>query len=364
MLQLAAQLNLMKDEVRRCNSELTVERRKVDQLTKALCQLWDSVGKSLPVPPIPLDLLDSSESPNIYVTSPTSSNAPRFAPPPLSMNSMNLHTIHGLNSPTSSPTTNDFPFSHAPHVAHHGHPQGGHAPHPLSRQHSFHHQQNGIAISGRNDRSSASSTPLLSSPSPGSLSTSISMDMDLYDDGSCDPPPVSGREGAKRQRLDDSLDGTPGLGLSMVNVNGHGHGPGSSGSSESNIGLLSSVSSPGAGPCGPGLNSLTVTKKNSMRARSDSAPLGYMSSGGGLGLHSPWGHTHGLNSGHPLGAGPGMNGQSIAGRPRSGSGMMPPRIAIPSINIGGVNRGPLGSSGPSTPMLGMPHPHGHVGGGR
>ena len=360
---------MMKDEVRRCTSELALERRKVDRLTKALCQLWDSVGKALPVPPIPLDLLDSADSPNIYVTSPSSSSASRFAPPPLSMNSMNLHTIHGMSSPTSSPTTNEFPFSHPHHVSHHGHAHGGHGAHPLSRQHSFHHQQNSIAISGRADRSSTSSTPLASSPSPGSLS----MDMDLYDDGCCDPPPVSGREGAKRQRLDECLDaaGPPGAGLGLSiggNVNGHGHGPGSSGSSDhgSNLGMLSSVSSPGAGPAGSGLNSLTVQKKSNMRARSDSAPMGYVSSGGGLGLHSSWG-AHGLSSGHSHG-GSALNGHSISGRPRSGSGMMPPRIAIPSINIGVSRPGAPGSaggaSGPPTPMLTMAHGHGHVGGGR
>lgn len=199
------------------------------------------------------------------------------------------------------------------------------------------------------------------------------MDMDLYDDGCCEPPPVSGREGTKRQRLDESLDaaGTPGIGLGLsigVNVNGHGHGSGSSGSSDhgSNLGLLSSVSSPGAGPVGQGLNGLSIQKKSNMRARSDSAPMGYVSSGGGLGLHSSWGsaaHPHGLNSGHSLG-GSSLNGHSISGRPRSGSGMMPPRIAIPSINIGGVNRPPgsAGASGPPTPMLPMAHPHGHGGG--
>ena len=338
---------MMKDEVRRCTSELALERRKVDRLTKALCQLWDSVGKSLPIPSVPLDLLDSSESPNIYVTSPTSSNASRFAPPPLSMNS-----IHGMSSPTSSPTTNDFPFSHSHHLTHHGHAHGGYPQrHPLSRQHSFH--QN---FAGRTDKSSTSSTPLPSSPSTGSISTSISMDMDLYDDGSCDP---AGREGVKRQRLDESLDGTgtPGLSLSIVN----GHGP--SGPSEPNMGLLSSVSSPGAGPIAPGLNNLVVPKKSNMRARSDSAPMGYVSSAnGGLGLHSTWGsaaHPHGLTTGvggHPLG----LNGHTGSGRPRSGSGMMPPRIAIPNINNGGVNRGPPGSAGANGPSASMFHAHGHV----
>jgi len=39
---------MMKDEVRRCTTELAAERRKVDRLTKVLGQLWDVVGKVLP----------------------------------------------------------------------------------------------------------------------------------------------------------------------------------------------------------------------------------------------------------------------------------------------------------------------------
>ena len=300
---------------------------------------------------------------------------------------MNLHSIHGhnahgMNSPTSSPTANDFPshsmssLSHSHHT-HHAHVQHSH-PHPLSRQHSFHQQQqqqqhHGNGMSGRSsERSSTSSTPLQSSPSPASMSTSISMDMDLYDDGPCDPP-VCSRGAVKRQRMDDSLDGPgqagPGsLNLSIgVNANGHG-----SPSAPDSLGLISAVSSPGAGP-GGGANNLVVPKKGNMRARSDSAPLGYVSSGGGLsGLHShTWGatHGHGMGGGHGLGAANGhnpmnLNGHSIAGRPRSGSGMMPPRIAIPSIGgMGrpGVNAGhsSAATSGPPTPMLSMSHVHAH-----
>ncbi len=305
------------------------------------------------VPPFPLDLLDSAESPNIYITSPTSSSASRF-PPPLSMN---IHSIHGLNSPTSSPTTSDFPHSHGhphPHAHAHSHSHNHshshsahHGAHPLSRQHSFHHPHGAStttsAMSSRTDKTSTSSTPLPSSPSPGSISTT--MDMDLYDNGVCDPPHVSGRGSVKRQRLDEngSCNGSQqgvggggasgGLSLSIgVGINGSG---GSGPVEPSNMGLISSVSSPG-GLVGDGL---TVPKKNSnMRARSDSAPMGYLYSsggGGGGGLHSQH-HSSWLGLG---GGGTGLNGHGVVGRPRSGSGMMPPRIAIPSINMSNMNRG-------------------------
>ena len=39
---------MMKDEVRKCTTELAAERRKVDRLTKVLGQLWDVVGKVIP----------------------------------------------------------------------------------------------------------------------------------------------------------------------------------------------------------------------------------------------------------------------------------------------------------------------------
>ena len=290
--------------------------------------------------------MDSAESPNIYITSPNSSSASRF-PPPLSMN---IHSIHGLNSPTSSPTTTDFPHSHVhPHAHAHNHSHNHshshsahHGAHPLSRQHSFHHPHSAsattTAMSSRADKASTSSTPLPSSPSPGSISTT--MEMDLYDNGACDPPHVSGRGGVKRQRLDEngSCNGSQqgasgGLGLSIgVGINGSG---GSGPIEPSNMALISSVSSPG-GLVGDNSSShgLAVPKKNSnMRARSDSAPMGYLCSSGG-----------GLHSQHPsswlgMGSGGGLNGHGVVGRPRSGSGMMPPRIAIPSINMSNMNRG-------------------------
>ena len=267
--------------------QLSAERRKVDKLINVVGRLWDVVGKGFPgmgqsffraesplklivpisfflwiVPPFPNDLLEASESPNIYVTSPTATS--RY-PPPLSMN---LHSLHTMNSPNSSPTAADFPSSHM----HHGHP---HQPHSLSRQHSFQH-----IASYRGD--STSSTPLQSSP--GSIS------MELFDDGVGDPSP-SGRSSVKRQRLDENGTG--------VGVN----------NSPDSMSMMSSVSSPGSNT-GPGIASLTVPKKSS-RARSDSAPLGYA---GAL-----W-QQGGLS---------GPNGPGVMGRPRSGSGLMP--RAIPNI---------------------------------
>lgn len=172
---------------------------------------------------------------------------------------MNLHSLHSMGSPNSSPTAADFPSSHM----HHGH---AHQPHSLSRQHSFQH-----ISSYRGD--SASSTPLQSSP--GSIS------MELFDDGTGDPS-HSGRSSTKRQRLDESGTG--------VGVN----------NSPDSMSMMSSVSSPGSNT-GPGIANLTVPKKSS-RARSDSAPLGYA---GAL-----WQQG-------------GLSGPSVMGRPRSGSGLMP-----------------------------------------
>ena len=123
------------------------------------------------VPPFPQDLLEPTESPNIYITSPTASGPPRSFPPPLStsLSSQSLASLHSMGSPNSSPTATDFPHQMPP----------PHAPPPLSRQHSF--QQ--MVYPG----SSASSTPLPSSP--GSTS------MDLFE-GEVN----EGRGSSKRQR--------------------------------------------------------------------------------------------------------------------------------------------------------------------
>ena len=83
-------------------------------------------SKSVPTP-FPQDLADPDESPNIYVTQPTTIalSAHTSFPPSALSNAASLHSL----SPTSSPTTADFPATV------HGHTH----PHSLSRQHSFPH---------------------------------------------------------------------------------------------------------------------------------------------------------------------------------------------------------------------------------
>ena len=78
----------------------------------------------LSVPPFPADLADPDESPNIYVTQPTTIAISPF-PPPALPNAASLHSL----SPASSPTATDFPTTG--HIHNH--------PHSLSRQHSFPH---------------------------------------------------------------------------------------------------------------------------------------------------------------------------------------------------------------------------------
>lgn len=286
----------MRDENRRVWEQLSAERRRVEKLVGVVGRLWDVVGKGFPgsgewrvyspfllfiqgilVPPFPTDLLD--ESPNIYITSPTSTTS-RF-PPPLTMNmsSQSLHSMHSLSSPNSSPTAADFPSHLQQHQQHH--PQN---PHSLSRQHSFQH----VSFS----RGEASSTPLPASP--GSIT------MELFDDGggggACEPPPTRG--GTKRQRLSNDDDG-----LNGVN--------GATGSVDS-LSSMSAMSSPGTG-AGSGLG---PPGKKLSRARSDSAPLGY-----GFGGLTSW-QSNGVGG--------------VAGRPRSGSGLAGPR-GVP--NIGNMTRG-------------------------
>lgn len=186
------------------------------------------------VPPFPADLLDSIESPNIYITSPTSSTA-RFPPPPLSMGGLG-HSMHSVSSPNSSPTAADFPT----HLHHHN----GHS-HSLSRQHSFQH----ISFS----RGDSSPMP----PSPGSIT------MELFDEGSDE----NGRGSVKRQRMSDDSP--------LTALGGGGSGD--------SLSSMSALSSPGGG--GPVLGGgQGIPGKKLSRARSDSAPLGY---GLGGGLTSP-----------------------------------------------------------------------------
>ncbi|KAJ3502576.1 hypothetical protein NMY22_g18540 [Coprinellus aureogranulatus] len=216
---------LMRDENRRMQDQLNSERQRVDKLVNVVGRLWDVVNKGFQgsVGQFPTDLLDQSENPNIYITSPTATTS-RY-PPPLSMNlsTPSLH-MHSMNSPSSSPTAADFPSQMQHHQPHH----------PISRQHSFQH----LSSYGRDPgatNGTTSSTPLPGSPGSGH--------MDLFDDVD------SGRGGIsslKRPRLDPS---------SSAGANS------SSNASVDSLHLMSTMSSPGTGPPNGGLPTGMGVKK-------------------------------------------------------------------------------------------------------
>ncbi|KAL0954064.1 hypothetical protein HGRIS_005214 [Hohenbuehelia grisea] len=241
--EVAAQLNQMRDESRRAWELLGAEKKRSDKLVTVVARLWDIVSKGFPgsMPPFPADLLEGTDNPNIYITSPSAGS--RYAPPSLSMNLGGpVHPMHhSLSSPGSSPTGTEFP-THAHTRPHHS----------LSRQHSFQH----VSFSRGGDGTAGSPMP----QSPGSLT------MDLFDSG--DPPGSSAgpaqaqsepRVGAKRQRMshdDSGLVGPGGDSVSTLSSPG-GLGPSAAGGVGVGVGLGG-----GAG-------------KKFSRARSDSAPLGY-----------------------------------------------------------------------------------------
>lgn len=194
--EVAAQLSQMRDDNRRLVQALNTERHRMDRLTSVTKALYDVMIKVFPghgmdtmyyscrinsllfsfsVPiPFPADLLDANDSPNIMITSPTSTGMHSHFPPSLSSlsNNPSLHSLHSL-SPGSSPTAPEFP-SH------------NHTPHNLSRQHSFQHVPDyGPPMHGHHGMNtsrydSAIATPLPPSPGP----------MDVFEDA----------QGRKRQR--------------------------------------------------------------------------------------------------------------------------------------------------------------------
>lgn len=237
--EVAAQLSQVREDNRRLVVAFHAEKNKVERLasvTKAMYDVmsrtWPGSGKlftrqesvsrltrrdlTVPVPvPFPNDLIESSESPNIYITSPTNTGPHGHFPPSLSLSSSSLHSLHSL-SPSSSPTAAEFP-SHT------------HTPHTLSRQHSFQHlpyestasmhaHSLGHGVSTARYET-ALATPLPPSPGP----------MDFGED-------PHGRLGAKRQRTN---------------------------------------APPAAQSTGAGANGVEPASKKVSRARSDSAPLGY-----------------------------------------------------------------------------------------
>ena len=243
----------------------------------------------MPVP-FPTDILDSGESPNIYVTSPQSSAPPTSHFPPLSsLQTGSLHSLHSI-SPSSSPTAPEFPsHTHTPHTLsrqhsyqhipsydgmHHAHSHHPHHQHP-HHQHSQHHGMHGVSTA-RYDNAMATPLP----PSPGPMD---------YDE----------RVGAKRQR---TAPGSGSMSMPQSSIDG-----GASASS---------------------------TMKKTSRARSDSAPLGY-------GLTS-WPQTRPRS-------GSGLAPRGVGGSPSSsligGGALNGRREDVP--NIGSLSRGQL-------PMLSIP----------
>ncbi|KAI0326249.1 hypothetical protein GY45DRAFT_1259307 [Cubamyces sp. BRFM 1775] len=295
--EVAAQLSQMREDNRRLMVAFQQERGKVERLANVTKVMYDMMAKSyaggVPVP-FPTDILETGESPNIYVTSPTSS-APHTSqfPPLSSLPNGGLHSLHSL-SPSSSPTTAEFPsHTHTPHTlsrqhsyqhipsydgmhhaqSHHTHHAHHHAHH--HQAHQAHHGLHGVSTARYE---SALTTPL--PPSPGPME---------FDD----------RIGAKRQRT----------------------GPGSS----------TSFSVPGTAD---GSNGGSSTLKKGSRARSDSAPLGY-----GL---TNWPQTRPRSGSGlaPRGVGSSAGGSSL------GMGNGARREEVP--NIGSLSRGQ------TLPMLSIP----------
>jgi hypothetical protein len=127
--EVAAQLSQMRDDNRRVANALAIEKAKTERLTMLTKALYDAFEKNSPgwLPPFPADLADPDESPNLYVTQPTTIAISAHSPFPPSALS-NAASLHSL-SPASSPTTADFPTT--AHIHSHSH--------SLSRQHSFPH---------------------------------------------------------------------------------------------------------------------------------------------------------------------------------------------------------------------------------
>ncbi|RPD73133.1 hypothetical protein L226DRAFT_465877 [Lentinus tigrinus ALCF2SS1-7] len=272
--EVAAQLSQMREDNRRLMVAFQQERQKVDRLANVTKAMYDVMIKTCGMPvPFPTDILES-DSPNIYVTSPqNSAPAASHFPSLSSLPTSGLHQLHSI-SPSSSPTTADFPsHTHTPHTLsrqhsyqhipydgmHHAHSHHTHHPqhhHPHHAHHNMH--------AGRYD-SQAIGTPLPPSPGP---------QMD-YDE----------RLGAKRHRPNPTSSSIP-------------------------------------GPADGGMSGSSSAMKKGGRLRSDSAPLGYGMSNFPIGGGRP-------RSGSGL-AGRGMGGSP--GGPQA-QGMNGRREEMPNIAL-------------------------------
>ncbi|ESK88865.1 hypothetical protein Moror_17042 [Moniliophthora roreri MCA 2997] len=356
----------MRDENRRMWDQLNAERRKVDRLVGVVNRLWDYVGKiGGGVPPFPIaELLDSSphtvpshptlnpsstpgtvtpslsastsnssnpdtpateagsENPNIFVTSPPNNSGPnaRFN----MIHSHSMHTISGTGSVGSSPTAMDFP----PHIHGHGHygVQYGH-PHGLNRQHSFPSHFNPANASASRAGSPGAGPNVNGSGADNSNAngdTTMGDTSSLFDDSSTTTTSSEGRGSVKRQRMsDDDL-----LTMNSINHNATGDVYGNHFTHHAPTHPHTPTHNPHHLPhqhthLSP--DSHVTVKKFSTRARSDSAPLGYLGGGQGGGTLQSW-------------AGP-------SGRPRSGSGMLHRGMVAPNIRGSGMGAGGMGGPG-------------------
>ncbi|KXN91101.1 Heat shock factor protein [Leucoagaricus sp. SymC.cos] len=368
--EVAAQLGAIRDENRRLWDTLNMERKKSEKLVGLVNRLWDVVQKGFPgsMPPFPSDFfsdsnLSTNDNPNIYITSPTSASA-RY-PPPLSINFN--QPLHSIPSPSSSPTSTDFPHQHHP-----THPS-------LSRQQSF--QPVGFASGGQAGTPGAPTSRPTDATETANASSPSAME-GVYDDENSTGPGngVNGAQnsgprgsgGVKRQRLstDEGGTGMGGLGVN-VNMNGYHHHLQPHGYAAAaahhahHLGDVSTVSSPGttAPPSllgVPGIGGVPIGSavggvggvKRSSRARSDSAPLGPYSYGSSNAAAAAAAAGTSSSNGS-LGVGPSW----LGGRPRSGSGLM--TLNRPGTGAGGAmfgrNMGNLsGLAGLGAPPTGNP----------
>ncbi|KAA1470262.1 hypothetical protein DENSPDRAFT_679744 [Dentipellis sp. KUC8613] len=211
--EVAAQLAQMREEQRRVTGALNAERARFERLAIVTKSLFDVVEKNFPgwLPaPFPADILEPSDNPNIFVTSPNMT-VPSHGLAPMSTLSSASASLHSL-SPASSPTTSDFP-AHAHHHAHHSH---SHTPHSLSRQQSFHYDGPAAPahhLHGRYD--TPLSTPL--PPSPGPSQGAAGQQMDFDERGGKRQRTAAGQGEVKRLSRARS-DSAP-LGYGAMNVN-------------------------------------------------------------------------------------------------------------------------------------------------
>lgn len=296
--EFASQLGRISDEYRAVVKDLQHERLKVERLTGVVKTLYDFISNSFPGQlsmPFPNDLLDSH--PPIYVTSPPDAHAQSqfsLQAPSGYARPMTGHTL----SPSSSPTSADFPPPQFASSTNSGQSSSGQA--PVNGQ--------GSSVSGQQPQR----RPLVHRMS--------------FDHGAGQT--FGGAYQSSRRPGHDSAGPTLPSSPSAVSEAEYGHSP---------------TTAPGVGPripkrqrtndSAPSLEhppELPQSMRKLSRARSDSAPLGY-----GLGSGSSW----------------------DVGRPRSGSTRRPAAPPLPDYTVSGMvgvgsmmnGMSSLGISPPSAP---------------